>query len=57
MVLFRPDRRFPTDPELAQACASANKWNKRLLWISCAFWGIGFFSAYLLLPLTQYLES
>jgi len=56
-VIFRPGRSCPTDPELAQACASANKWNKRLLWISCVFWCIGFFAAYLLLPLTQFLES
>lgn len=54
-VLYRPGRACPADPELAKACASAHKWNIRLFWISVLVWCVGFFAAYLLLPVTEWL--
>ena len=56
-ALYRPGRACPTDAAMAKACTSAYKWNTRLLWISIAFWCIGFFAAYLLLPITQWLDA
>ena len=56
-ALFRPGRACPTDPEMAKACTSAHKWNRRLLWVSIVFWCAGFFAAYLLLPITQWLDA
>jgi len=54
-ALFRPGRSCPADPELAKACASADKWNRRLFWISVAVWGISLFAAYFLLPISEWL--
>ena len=42
----RPGRACPTDPELAAACESADRWNKRFLWVSGGMWCIGFLAAY-----------
>lgn len=55
-ALFRPGRACPADPELARACESADKWNRRLFFASLALWGIGFFAAYFLLPLALWLD-
>ena len=54
-ALYRPNRTCPADPELAKACTSAHKWNSHLFWISILLWGISFFAAYLLLPVTRWL--
>ena len=51
-AVHRPGRVCPTDPELAAACASADPWNQRFLWLSGAMWCIGFIAAYAL-PLLQ----
>ena len=45
-AVYRPGRVCPTDPELAAACAAADKWNKRFLWLSGVMWLVGFFAAY-----------
>ncbi len=47
-AVYRPGRVCPADPELAAACATADKWNKRFIWISAAMWLIGLSAAYLL---------
>jgi hypothetical protein len=54
-ALFRPGRACPADPQLAKACQSADKWNKRLFLASVSIWSAGFFAAFLLLPLWQWL--
>ena len=54
-IIYRPGRACPADPELGKACASADKWNVRLFWVSVAVWCVGFFAAYLLLPVTEWL--
>ncbi len=50
-LLYRPGRACPTDPILAEYCDRTQMWNRRLLWGSAIVWGIGFFAAYLALPL------
>ncbi|MFV1996439.1 MAG: hypothetical protein ACC641_00375 [Acidiferrobacterales bacterium] len=49
--MFRPGRSCPVDPQLAALCERAQKWNQRIYWSSVALWGIGFFAAFLALPL------
>ncbi len=56
-ALYRPGRVCPADDTLAKACTSAHKWNTRLLWLSITFWFAGFFAAYLLLPIIQWLDA
>lgn len=53
-ALFRPGRACPADPVLAEACDAAHKWNVRLFWASVMVWSIGFFTAYLLLPVMEW---
>jgi len=55
-LMFRPGRYCPTDERLYAACKKAHKWNKRIYWSSFIIWSIGFFAAYLLLPLRIALE-
>ena len=56
-VLFRPHRTCPADPELAKACARADKWNRRLFFVSMMIWLVSLFAAYALLPLSIYLDN
>lgn len=56
-LLYRPGRRCPTDPALGRLCNRTQVWNRRIYWTSVAIWGIGFFAAYLALPLRTWLES
>jgi hypothetical protein len=55
-LLYRPGRSCPGDPELGALCEKAHIWNRRIYWISVVIWGIGFFAAYLALPLRIWLE-
>jgi hypothetical protein len=50
-VIWRPNQRCPTDPELAAHCQAAKRWNQRIFWLSIVIWCIGFFASVLLLPL------
>ena len=45
----------PTDPTLAARCQSTKHWNVRLFWVALVIWGIGFTSAFLLLPLRNWI--
>lgn len=56
-LMYRPGRRCPTDPALGGLCNRTQVWNRRIYWISVAIWGIGFFAAYVALPLRIWLES
>ncbi len=47
-ALYRLGRACPTNPDLALACITAQKWNTRFLWSSIAIWVIGFVAAYIL---------
>ena len=55
-LMFRPDRHCPTDKKLGEACTSVFKWNKRIYWFSVVIWCIGFFAAFLALPLRIWLN-
>ena len=50
-LMYRPGRACPADPELAAVCSRAHIWNRRVFWGSVTLWGIGFFAAFLALPL------
>lgn len=52
-VIYRPGRSCPTDPELARLCMKADRWNRRVFWVTVMVYGIGFFAAYLWLPLRE----
>ncbi len=52
-LVYRPDRTCPSEPELAAACNRVHIWNVRLFWGSVAVWSVGFFAAFLLLPLRR----
>ena len=56
-LLYRAGRACPTDPELAALCDRTQKWNRRIYWSSVGLWGVGFFAAFLALPLQIWLEG
>ncbi len=56
-LMYRPNRSCPTDPKLAQACNKTQRWNRRIYWFSVSLWGIGFFAAFLALPLQIWFDS
>ncbi len=53
--LWRPGRACPADPVLAAHCERGLRWNRRLLAVSAGVWAVGFFAAYLALPLRIWL--
>lgn len=55
-LMYRPGLSCPTDPELGRLCNRAQVWNRRVYWSSVVVWGIGFFAAYLALPLRIWLD-
>ena len=56
-AIHRPGRVCPVDAELGQAYNRAMVWNCRIWWSSVTLWAIGFFAAYLALPLLKWLEG
>ncbi len=54
-LLYRPGRACPADPELAELCDKAHRWNTMLFWASVGIWAIGFGTAYLALPIYLWL--
>ncbi len=55
-LLYRPGRSCPVDPQLAALCDRAHVWNRRIYWASVIIWSVGFFAAYLALPLRVWLD-
>ena len=55
-LMFRPGRHCPTEKKLGETCTAAFKWNKRIYWFSVVIWCIGFFAAFLALPLRIWLD-
>lgn len=53
-VIHRRGRSCPADPRLGRLCARLDAWNRRLYWTSVSIWGVGFFAAYLLLPISRF---
>lgn len=56
-TLYRRGRTCPSDPARARLCGGLDKWNRRFYWLAAVLWVTGFFAAYLLLPLTLWMES
>jgi hypothetical protein len=56
-AIYRPGRSCPSDRELGALCNKTQAWNRRIYWLSVTFWIIGFFAAFLALPLQIWLES
>ncbi|HZD51524.1 MAG TPA: hypothetical protein VE175_00625 [Woeseiaceae bacterium] len=56
-ALYRRDRTCPSDPERARLCGRLDIWNRRFYWLAVILWLTGFFAAYLLLPLTLWIDS
>ncbi len=56
-LINRAGRVCPADPELARVCARAHVWNRRIYWSAVMIWSVGFFAAYLTLPLRIRLDS
>lgn len=54
-LIYRPGRTCPADPELARLCQRADRWNRGVFWFAATIYAIGFFFAYLLLPLHRLL--
>ena len=54
-LLFRSGRACPADPELAERCEKAHRWNTRFFWVSVGIWVAGFGTAYLALPIYSWL--
>lgn len=56
-LLYRSGRACPTAPKLGELCNKTRLWNRRIYWTSVCIWVIGFFAAYIALPLRIWLES
>lgn len=56
-VLYRSGRTCPADPKLAALCERTLVWNRRVFWSAIVLWGIGFFSAYLALPIRIWMDG
>jgi mercuric ion transport protein len=56
-LMYRPGRACPADQELGCLCDQTQVWNRRIYWTSATLWVIGFFAAYLALPLRILLDS
>ncbi len=54
-LIYGAKRHCPTDVHLAQLCQRSQRWNKRIFWGSVIIWSIGFFAAFLALPLRLWL--
>lgn len=54
-LMFRSGRHCPTDAALGAACGKADRWNRRIYWTSVTIWSVGFFAAYVALPLRIWL--
>lgn len=55
-LIYRPDRTCPVEPQLGQLCSRTQLWNRRIYWSSVTLWCIGFFAAYLALPLRLFFD-
>lgn len=56
-LIYRSGRQCPTDPVLAKACATADRWNRRFWWVALSVWSAGTFMAYAWLPVMQLMAT
>jgi mercuric ion transport protein len=50
-TIYRPGRRCPADPALAQACRRTDRWSRGLWLLAIMIWCVAAFVAYAWLPL------
>jgi len=55
-LMSRRNRACPADPALSRLCDRTRLWSRRIYRTSATLWGIGFFAAYLALPLRILLD-
>ncbi len=56
-MIYRPGRSCPVDPEFGELCNKTQLWNRRVYWFTVILWCIGFFAAFLVLPLQIWIEG
>jgi len=56
-MMYRPSRSCPVAPKLGALCNKTQMWNRRIYRFSVVMWCIGFFAAFLALPLQLWLEG
>ena len=56
-LLYRRGRECPADSKLAALCDRTQKWNRGVYWSSVGLWGVGFFAAFMALPLQILFEG
>ena len=56
-TLYRPGRSCPSTPDLSRLCQKSQQWNQRILWLSIIIWSIGFYAAFLALPLQIWIDQ
>ena len=56
-LIWRPGATCPVDPKQAALCERLQQWSKRLFIVAVGIWFVGFFFAYLLLPIRIWFES
>jgi len=54
-LVLRSGRHCPAEPSMAARCQRLNRWNRGLMVASAAIWCLGFFAAYLLLPVSRWI--
>lgn len=53
-LVYRPQKQLACDVEAGPSgCEVAGNWNRIVLWLSAAIYGVGLFMAYLALPLVK----
>ncbi len=56
-MMYRPGRSCPAAAESGVLCNKTQVWNRRIYWFSVVLWCIGFFAAYIALPLQLWLQG
>jgi len=54
-VLWVRPQQCPSNSALAERCAKAAVWNRRVFWVASVVWVVGFTSAYGLLPIRNFI--
>jgi len=54
-LLWRPGQSCPTDQSAARLCRQTQRWNRVVYWSAVSVWSVGFFAAYVALPLRIWL--
>ncbi len=54
---WRPGRTCPADAEQGDLCRRNQSLNRRIFWVSVVIWTVGFFTAYLALPIQIWIDN